>query len=174
MPGALGAVLVEHLGQPARVLREMLQRHRAVLDEGNRFAVALHRHHDVEPGLAHFPEFALHGGINHFDDAAGQTAIGHQLDQFFQLADLLVAIVTGKLHQQDRRRLAFDALVDDGQEGRVAARQTDHRVVDQLDRRRLQFDDVLRRLHRLEERREMADAESFVFRQRRQLQFNAP
>ena len=35
------------------VVGEVLQVDRAVLDEGDRFAVALHRHHDVQPGLAH-------------------------------------------------------------------------------------------------------------------------
>ena len=59
VPGAARSVPREHLVEALRVLREMLQRHRAVLDEGHRLAVALHRHHDVEAGLAHFPDVAL-------------------------------------------------------------------------------------------------------------------
>ncbi len=38
----------EHLGQAVGVLGQMLERHRAVLDERHRLAVAFHRHHDVE------------------------------------------------------------------------------------------------------------------------------
>ena len=174
VPGALGAALVEHLGQAIGVFRKMLQRHRAVFDKGHRFAVTFHRHHDVQAGLAYFPEFTLYRRINHLDHAAGQAAIGHQFNQFFQPADLFIAIVPGKLHQQNGRRLAFDALIDDRQKSRIAARQFDHRVVDQLNRGRLQLDDVLRRFHRLVESREVADAEGLVFRQRRQLEFDTP
>ena len=39
VPGAAGAVLLEHLGQPRGVVGEMLQRHRAILDEGDRLAL---------------------------------------------------------------------------------------------------------------------------------------
>ena len=59
VPGALGAVLAEDLGQLRGVLGQVLERHRAVLDEGHRLPVALHRHHDVEPRLAHVPERLL-------------------------------------------------------------------------------------------------------------------
>ncbi len=173
IPGALGAVLVEDLGQAVGVFGEVLQRHRTVFDEGHRFAVAFHRHHDVQSGLAHFPEFLLHDGIDDFDHTAGEAAFTHQFDQLFQAADLFVAVFAGKLHQQDRCGFALHALIDDGPERGIAARQFDHRVVDQLDRRGLQLDDVLRRLHRLVKRREMADAQSLVFRQRRQPQLDA-
>src|SRR4051794_4959560 len=46
---ALCAVLLEHRGEPVRVLGEMEQRNGAVLDEGDRLAFLLHRHHHVEP-----------------------------------------------------------------------------------------------------------------------------
>src|SRR6185503_4781798 len=48
VPGAAGAVFPEHFGQPVGVFGQMLERHRAVLDERDRLAVAFHRHHDVE------------------------------------------------------------------------------------------------------------------------------
>ena len=147
IPGALGTVFVEYLRQTVGVFSQMLQRHRAVFDEGHRFAVALHRHHDVEPGLAHFPEFALHGRVNDFDHAARQAAIRHQLDQLLETSDLFVAVLAGKFHQQDSRRFALHALVDNGSERGIAARQRDHRVVDQFDGHRLQLDDVLWRFH---------------------------
>ncbi len=174
IPGAAGAVLVEYLGQAVGVFSEMFQRYCAVLDKRHRFAVAFHRHHDVEAGLAHFPEFLLHGRIDDFDDAARQATFPHQCHQILQAANLLVAILTGEFHQQDRLGLAFHALVDDRSECRIATRKIDHRAVDQFHRCGFQLDDVLRRLHRLVERREMTHAQRLVSRQRRQFQFEAP
>ena len=45
-------------GQPLGVIGQILQRDRAVLDEGDRLSVALHRHHDVEPGFANISRSA--------------------------------------------------------------------------------------------------------------------
>ena len=59
VPGALGAVPLEHVVQPLGVVGEVVQIDRAVLDERHRFAVALHRHHDVEAGLAHRGDVGL-------------------------------------------------------------------------------------------------------------------
>src|SRR3546814_1855794 len=41
VPGALRAVLLEDAGQAVGVVGKILQRHRAILDEGDRLAVAL-------------------------------------------------------------------------------------------------------------------------------------
>ena len=41
------------------VVGEMLERHRAILDEGDRLALLLHRHHDVEAGGAHIGDRGL-------------------------------------------------------------------------------------------------------------------
>ena len=70
IPGAAGAVLLEDGGEPRGVVREMLERHRAVLDERDRFALLLHRHHDVEAGGAHLGDGGLQGGIEHLDHPA--------------------------------------------------------------------------------------------------------
>ena len=59
IPGAVGAVAGEHLGQGCGIFRQMLQRHGAILDEADRLAVAFQAHHDVEAGLAHFPQIFL-------------------------------------------------------------------------------------------------------------------
>src|SRR3546814_6191765 len=48
VPGAVGAVLAEDLGEAAGVLGEVRKLHRAVLDEGHRFALRLHRHRSEE------------------------------------------------------------------------------------------------------------------------------
>ncbi len=63
VPGAARAVLVEDRGQARGVFGQMLERHRAILDEGDRFALLLHRHHDVEAGGAHLGDRGLQGGI---------------------------------------------------------------------------------------------------------------
>ena len=64
VPGALGAVPLEHVVQPFGVVGEVFQIDRAVLDERHRFAVALHRHHDVQPGLAHRGDVGLERRID--------------------------------------------------------------------------------------------------------------
>ena len=78
IPGAVGAVAREHLGQRRGIFRQMLQRHGAILDEADRFAVALQAHHDVEAGLAHLPQILLRRVVLHFHHAAGQAQIAHQ------------------------------------------------------------------------------------------------
>ena len=86
VPGAARAVLLEDVGQPLGVLGEVLERHRAILDEGDGLAVALHGHHDVQAGLAHFPHSALQAGVGDLDHAARVAEIGHQLREFPELA----------------------------------------------------------------------------------------
>ena len=164
IPRPFGAVAREDFGQPPRVLGEMLEGHRAVLDERHRLAVALHAHHDIEAGLAHVPQRFLRGGIGHRDDAARQSEIAHQVVQPFQLCEKLRAIIASEFHQQDRFRLStadgLERAVDHRTERRIRAREIDHRPVDQLDGDRIERHDVLRRLHRCVERREVDDAEN--------------
>ena len=88
--------------------------------------------------------------------------------------ELRVAIVAGELDEQDRCRLAADEARDDRRERLVAAGEPDHRAVDQLDRVRVELDDVLRALHRPAEGGEMAHAERLVTRDRRELQRQLP
>ena len=89
----------------------------------------------------------------------GEAEIAHQFDELFQAAQIVVPVVAGEFGQQDRIRLAPDEAIDGGAEHRVVARQLDHRAIDQFDRGGPQLDDVLRRVHRLVEGGEMADAE---------------
>ena len=108
VPRAARAVLLEHAREALGVLGEMLERHCAVLDEGNRLAVAFHRHHDVEPGLAHFPNLLLQLLVGDLHYAAGLAEVGHELHEILQPADALV----GELDEQDRVRVALDESVD--------------------------------------------------------------
>ena len=78
--------LREHLGQRVGVVGEVLERHRAVLDEADRLAVALEAHHDVEAGLAHLPQVLLRRVVGHLDHAARQAEVAHQLDQLARAA----------------------------------------------------------------------------------------
>ena len=45
--------------EPRGIVGEMRQRHRAILDEGDRLALLLHRHHDVEAGGAEIGDAGL-------------------------------------------------------------------------------------------------------------------
>ncbi len=78
VPGAARAVAREHLGQRVGVLGQVLQRHGAVFDEAHRLAVALQAHHDVQAGLAHFPQGLLRRLVGHLHHAAGQAQVAHQ------------------------------------------------------------------------------------------------
>ena len=178
VPGAVGVVLVEDLGQPAGVLGEVLEAHRAVLDERHRFAVRLHRHHDVEALLAHLPDRFLQGRIHRVDDAAtgvgggvpGVAQVTHQGVQVGEPSQILGLVGFGELDQQQRARLAAHHLLHHRLEHRDVARQLDHGAVDQLHRGGSELDDVLWSLHRGVEGREVADAQRAVAQQRRQAQ----
>ena len=102
----LGAVLLEDGGEALGVVGEVLQRHRAVLDEGDGLSLALHRHHDVEARGAHLPHGLLAGGIRHLHHAAGVAEIAHQLVEAVEAAQVLGLVVLGELDQQQRVGLA--------------------------------------------------------------------
>src|SRR3546814_20836002 len=74
VPGAVGAVLAEDLGEAAGVLGEGRKLHRAVLDEGHRFAPRLPRHHDVTALLANLPELLLEVGLDGLHPTALEIA----------------------------------------------------------------------------------------------------
>ena len=126
IPGAARAVLLEHLGETRGVFREMLERHRAILDEGDRLPLLLHRHHDVEARGAHLGDRGLQCRIEHLDHAAllragvapGIAEIAHQLAELLQAAQIFVVIVLAEFDQQDRIRIAAHELLE---------RRTEHR-----------------------------------------------
>ncbi len=93
IPGAVSAMPCEYFGERVGVGGEMLERHRAILDEAHRLAVALEAHHDVQARLAHFPQRLLGRGLRHLDDAAGQPQIAHQLHQILQPCELRLTII---------------------------------------------------------------------------------
>ena len=180
IPGAARAVLLEHLGQPRRIFGKIDQRHGAIFHEGNRFSLLLHRHHDVEAGGAHVGDRRLQRRIVHLDDAApfranfveAETEIAHHGGELFQLAPVLgFAIV--EFDQQDRLRFAADKGFQRRAEHRDLARKFQHGAVDQFDGDRFQFHQMLRGVHCLVERTEMAGADRTLAEQRRKLQLDA-
>ena len=97
----------------------MLERDGAILDEGDRFALLLHRHHDVEPGGAHFGDAGLQFRIEHLDHAAPFSAalvpsdaeIADQRAEALQPPHILV-VVLGEFDEQDRFRIAAQEGID--------------------------------------------------------------
>jgi hypothetical protein len=144
---------------------------RAILDEGHRLAVALHRHHDVQARLAHLPEVALLLRVGDLHHAARQAEVRHQLHQLLQPRGL--ALLARELHQQDGVRLALDERIHRRAERRYVARQPDHGAVDQLHRRGSQLHDVLGQVHGGVELREMAHAKRALRRDARELEVQA-
>ena len=171
--GAARAVPGEDGGEALGVVGQMLERHRAVLDEGDGLSLALHRHHDVEAGGTHLPHGPLAGGVRHLDDAAGGAEVAHQLVEPLEAAQVLGLVGFRELDQQQRvGRAAHVGLHHRAEHGDVA-RELDQRAVDHLDGDGAELDDVLGRLHGLAEGGEVADAERLVLGQRRELQFEA-
>ena len=70
IPRSTSAVAFENLGQAGGILRQIGQLDGAILNEGDGFAVVLHRHHDVEPGAAQLRDAGLQFGVGHRGHAA--------------------------------------------------------------------------------------------------------
>ena len=180
VPGAARAVLLEDLREPAGVVGEMLERHRAILDEGDRFALLLHRHHDVEAGGAQVGDRRLQIGIEHLDHAAplaaalvpAQAEIADQVLEPPQPAQVFLVIILAELDQQDGGGRSAHEFIERGLKDRNLARQLDHGGVDQFHRDRHQLHDVLGGFHRFAEAAEMAGADRAAAEQRRQFQFD--
>jgi hypothetical protein len=114
--GAAGAVFGEDGVETLGIVGEMWQRDRAVLNEGNRLALLLHRHHDVEAGGAKLGDRGLQRRLRDLDHAApfalglvpAKTEIGHQLAKLLQALKILGLVLLGELHDQDRIGIAAD------------------------------------------------------------------
>ena len=147
--------LLKHVGEARGVVGEMIERHRAVLDEGNRLSRVLHRHHDVEAGSAQLCDRGLELGIEHIDHAAPiiagvlpvEAEIAHQLMQPRQAAFILIPFGFREFHQQQRGGLAAHERLQRRAEHGDLAGERDHGQVDQFHRDRSELDDVLRRRH---------------------------
>ena len=173
VPGGRGPMACEALGQLRRVVRQMLQRHGTILDEGNWLAVAFHRHDDVEPGLSDVPDLRLLGGLDRLQNRTGKAEIGHHLIQALQVGKDRALLVAGEFHQEDRVGLAADEPVDQGAVGGDVAAELDDAAIHQLDGRRFERHQVLGRGHGLMKGRKMTNAEHAMRRQPRELQLEA-
>jgi hypothetical protein len=151
-----------------RVFGQVLERHRAVLDEGDRLAVALHRHHDVEAGLADLPECLLLLWRRSSRPRCRAAEVGHQLDQALQARSsglasspanstsriasgwpIRAASITGRKAGLSRARS-------------IIVRSTSSTALG------AQLHDVLGAVHRLIEAREVHHAQRLVLGQRRE------
>ena len=155
VPGAHGAVLPEDPGEALGVFRQVLQRHRAVLDEGDGLSFLLHRHHDVQPGLAHLEDLGLEAGVDGLHHPAAllrgvvpmKAELAHEISEGGEPAPVLRRVLLGEFHQQERLGLAAHEPLHHRPEHRDVHGQFDHGPVDQLHRHRLQRDDVLGGIH---------------------------
>ncbi len=87
-------------------------------------------------------------------------------------AEVLVVVLLGELDEQDGLRIAAHHRVGRRLEHGDVARQAEHGAVDQFDRDRPELDQVLGRVHGLEEAAEVAGADRAAAEQRRKLQLD--
>ena len=178
--GAAGAVLGEDGVEPLGIVGEVRQRHRAILDKGDRLALLLHRHHDVEAGGAEIGDAGLQGGFGDLDHAApfalrlvpAKAEVGHQFAELLQAMQVFGLVLLGEFDDQHRIGIAAHGGLDDRLEHRDVAAERNHGAVDQFDRDRPQLHQMLRRIHRLVKAAEMADTEHLVADDRPQLEFD--
>ena len=123
----------------------------------------------------------LQPGIEHINDAAvmdvrlieGKTEVADQLVQPRQPAQIFIPFGFGKLHQQHRGRRTAHEGVDGRTKHRDLAGQFDHGAIDELDRDRVELDDVLSRIHGAVKAAEVAGADGAAAEERRELELNA-
>ena len=115
---------------------------------------------------AHAPDARLKGGVFGLNHTAvllawivpAKAKISHQITERSQAA----AVFSGrfrKFNQQYRLWITLHKTVDNGPELRDIAAKADHVVIDQFNSHGAKFDDVLRRIHRSVEGREMTHAQ---------------
>ena len=148
VPGALGAVPGEHLVQPLGVVGQIIQRDRTILDERDRLGVALHRHHDVQPGFAHLGDAGLERRVGRPHHRVGIAEIGHRRFQLGELRQQRRVFVAVELDQQQAVGLADQHAVDQRAIDRDGAAEIDHGAIDQLHRFRIERNQMAGRLHR--------------------------
>ena len=84
---------LEHFVQSVGVFCEMLQGNGAIFDERHGFAVALHRHDDVEGGLPHRPDFSLQRRIFCANESVGVAERGEEIVEAREVVNLPVAVL---------------------------------------------------------------------------------
>src|SRR5580700_11001164 len=87
VPGTVRAVLREYVAQRVGVVGEVLEGNCTILNETHGFTVPLETHHDVETGLADFPQILLCCRIRHLDDTARQSQVSHEGGQVAELRE---------------------------------------------------------------------------------------
>jgi hypothetical protein len=170
--GRARAVPLEDGVEALGVVGEIVEVDGAVLDEGDRLAGALLRHHDVEPGLAHLGDVGLEARIDRAHHGAGMADVAHQLVEPVEVLDQRVAVFIAavELDEQQAFGLAQQHALDRRAVDVDAAAEVDHGAVDELDGLGIERHEVERRLHRGAEARELADADDLPRLDRRELQ----
>ena len=96
--------------------------------------------------------------------------VTHQVAELGKFGQQQGALLTGKFDEQDGLGLADQRCFNDGPEGRVGARQVDHRAVHQFHCGGAELDNVLRGVHGRSKGREVHHAEQLGLGQRAQAQ----
>ena len=164
-----GVVAFHQREEPLDVVAQPLRRHRRVLDERHRLAVALHGHRQAERRLAEAPDARLGRGVGHPRGAAAQAGAAKRRARPPPCA----AADRRRDRRRTRRRAApsrplprVDRRV--AVERRVLLRVAEDEVVHHLHRRRSVLEDERRRAERVEQLVELERQHGLRRRQRHQ------
>ena len=153
----LEPVPIQDGGEPLHVRAEPLRRDRRVLHErGRSLAPFRSGHQQAEPGLAHFRERVLLGRGLGAQHVVAVAVLVPRRGERVQLRAHLVRRVAGERDEQQRARVAFQAIPELA-ELELGPRQGQDRAVDHLDRPRLQVERILRGRDGVRHRLEVSD-----------------
>ena len=134
IPSALGAMLGENLIQLFGVIGQIIQPHRAIFNEGNRFPIPLHGHHDIEARFAHLGNRGLEARIRRAHHLAGMAQIRHHFVKPRQIAQQRAIFLAVEFHNQQAIRFADQHLVNRCAIDRDGTPQINHGAIHQFHR----------------------------------------
>ena len=126
----LGENLIQFFG----VIGQIIQTDGAIFNEGNRFPIALHGHHDIEASFTHLSNRGLKARISGAHHLAGMAQIRHHFIQPRQIAQQRAIFLAVEFHNQQAIRFADQHFVNGRAIDRDGTAQIDHGAIHQFHR----------------------------------------
>ena len=163
VPGPVCVMTSENLTHLLGVCSQVLQGHRAVLDEGDGLPRPCHRHDDVEAGFSECPDSPLTFGRDRGLHAVGETEIaqkGGQLGELrYQRCRPRPLLRRRELHEEQGTGLAPHERGHGIAKLRPLSRESEYVAVDQFDGARLHLDQMLDGIQGSDQRGKMTNSQ---------------